>query len=152
MRAENKPMFLAGQASKALRRSLEAGMPEMMHHECETTVTQLHLVIGGCERIQSTPIPVSYTRHTSRSLMIWLLTLPFALWPVMDLATVPATFLMTFLMLGIDEIGVQIEEPFAVLPVRPLVEVCERDVRELDKHLELGAFDHTKEATREDTS
>ena len=107
--------------------------------KCKCNLTRRY--IGGCERIQSTPIPVSYTRHTSRSLMLWLLTLPFALWPAMKLVTIPAVFLVTYLMLGIDEIGVQIEEPFAVLPVKPLAEVCERDVRELDKQLELGAFE-----------
>jgi predicted membrane chloride channel (bestrophin family) len=58
----------------------------------------------------------------------------------MELATIPAVFLITYLMLGIDEIGIQIEEPFAILPVKPLAEVCERDVRELDKQLNLGAF------------
>jgi len=61
---------------------------------------------------------VSYTRHTSRSLMLWLLTLPFALWDGMGWAAVPAVALMSYLMLGIDEIGVQIEEPFGVLPVK----------------------------------
>jgi predicted membrane chloride channel (bestrophin family) len=71
---------MAAAASKALKRALEAGMPGMMHSECEAAVTELHKIIGGCERIQSTPIPMSYTRHTSRSLMLWLLTLPFALW------------------------------------------------------------------------
>lgn len=149
-RAGNKPMYLAAAVSKSLKQGLEAGMSEFMHSECEATVTELHKVIGGCERIQSTPIPVSYTRHTSRSLMLWLLTLPFALWPAMKLATVPAVFLVTYLMLGIDEIGVQIEEPFAVLPVKPLAEVCERDVRELDKQLELGAFDDDEEGEEEE--
>lgn len=28
-------------------------------------------VTGGCERILRTPIPLSYTRHTSRFMMIW---------------------------------------------------------------------------------
>jgi hypothetical protein len=26
-------------------------------------------------------LQVSYTRHTARSLMMWLMTLPMALWP-----------------------------------------------------------------------
>ena len=147
--AGNKPMCLAAMASKALRRGLDAGMSEFMHSECETAVKELHMCIGGCERIQSTPIPPSYTRHTSRSLMLWLLTLPFALWQTMGVVTVPAVFLVTYLMLGVDEIGVQIEEPFAVLPVKPLAEVCERDVRELDKQLELGAFDHEEDEGEE---
>jgi hypothetical protein len=32
---------------------------------------------GCCERILRTPIPLSYTRHTSRFMMIWLTLLPF---------------------------------------------------------------------------
>ena len=51
--------------------------------------------------------------------MLWLITLPFALWPVMAWATIPAVCLTTYLTLGIDEIGIQIEEPFCILPVGP---------------------------------
>ena len=63
-------------------------------------------IVGGAEKHESTPIAISYTRHTSRSLMLWLLTLPFALWPTMVArASVPSQFLVTYMMLGIDEIG-----------------------------------------------
>ncbi|KAJ9529976.1 hypothetical protein QJQ45_023240, partial [Haematococcus lacustris] len=48
----------------------------------EHTISELCAVIGGCDRILGTPIPLSYTRHTSRSLVLWLSTLPLALWPV----------------------------------------------------------------------
>ena len=36
--------------------------------------------MGACERILRTPIPLSYTRHTARFLMLYLTFLPFALW------------------------------------------------------------------------
>jgi hypothetical protein len=55
--------------------------------------------------------------HTSRFLIIWLAFLPLALYPTWDWATVPVTTIIAFLLLGIDEIGVQIEEPFAILPL-----------------------------------
>ncbi len=138
--SHNLPMVMNAQASKELRRALKAGMPHMIHRECEDLVAELGKISGGAERIISTPIPLSYTRHTSRSLMIWLLTLPFALWETFHWATVPAVLALTYLTIGLDEIGIQIEEPFSVLPVKPLADVCERDVRALDQLLELGGF------------
>ena len=78
--SHNLPMVMNAEASKELRKALKAGMPHMIHRECEEMVAEIGKISGGAERIISTPIPLSYTRHTSRSLMIWLLTLPFALW------------------------------------------------------------------------
>lgn len=59
-------------------------------------------------RSSGTPIPLSYTRHTSRSLMLWLSTLPFALWPACGWLTVPATIVLSYVFVGIDEIGVEV--------------------------------------------
>ena len=136
----NVPLRMHAATSLALRDALACGMPRGPHHQAEELVSEMGKIVGGAERIQSTPIAISYTRHTSRSLMLWLLTLPFALWPTMGWASVPAQFLVTYMMLGIDEIGVQIEEPFGVLPVKPLAEVCERDVRALDQQLGFGCL------------
>ena len=41
---------------------------------------------------------------------------------------VPAVFLISWVMLGVDEIGIEIEEPFCILPVRPLCDMCEREI------------------------
>jgi predicted membrane chloride channel (bestrophin family) len=142
--SHNLPMVMNAEASKELRKALKAGMPHMIHRECEEMVGEIGKISGGAERIISTPIPLSYTRHTSRSLMIWLLTLPFALWETFHWATVPAVFALTYLTIGLDEIGIQIEEPFSVLPVKPLADVCERDVRALDQLLELGGFPESR--------
>ena len=38
--------------------------------------------MGACERIFKTPIPVIYTRHTSRYVGLWLALLPLAIWSV----------------------------------------------------------------------
>ena len=104
---------------------------------------------SGCDRLLKTPIPLrcgsaatpqlmhprvccylqplmrgarcSYTRHTARSLMMWLLTLPAALWPKMGPSLVVAVFFISYVLIGIDELGMQIEEPFAILPLAPLM-------------------------------
>ena len=43
--------------------------------------------------------------------------MPFTLWKTCGWAMIPATFVIAFLLLGIEEIGVQIEEPFSILPL-----------------------------------
>jgi predicted membrane chloride channel (bestrophin family) len=42
--------------------------------------------------------------------------------------SVPTIFTLAYLILGIDEIGIQIEEPFATLPLTPLCATIERDM------------------------
>ena len=51
---------------------------------------------SASQRLFETPIPVSYTRHTSRSLMLWLLSLPFALWTIMGTSMVPACLVISY--------------------------------------------------------
>ncbi|KAJ9530209.1 hypothetical protein QJQ45_023475 [Haematococcus lacustris] len=93
----------------------------------EHTISELCAVIGGCDRILGTPIPLSYTRHTSRSLVLWLSTLPLALWPVTEWLSVPAMFIIAFVFIGIDEIGSTFSQPLPVLrmaPMPPIASLC----------------------------
>jgi len=114
--------------SKTLKAALESGTPREIHWKIEEAVSGMGLAGGVCERIVATPIPLSFSRHSTRSLVIWLLTLPFALIPAMGLLSIPSIFTLAYLVLGIDEIGIQIEEPFATLPLTPLCATIERDV------------------------
>ena len=56
-------------------------------------------------------------RHTSRFLVIYVTFMPFTLWSACGWGAVPASVIIAFLLLGIEEIGVQIEEPFGILPL-----------------------------------
>mmetsp|Transcript_33472 Transcript_33472/g.85514 ORF Transcript_33472/g.85514 Transcript_33472/m.85514 type:complete len:174 (+) Transcript_33472:1045-1566(+) len=87
-------------------------MPAML--EC---LARLESVVADCERILKTPIPLSYTRHTSRFLISYLTFLPLALWEETSWGVVPISGIVAFFLLGIDEIGVQIEEPFSIMPL-----------------------------------
>ena len=69
------------------------------------------------DKIVSTPMPLSYTRHTTRSLLVYLFAIPFALWPSAGWLTPVILFFISIILLGIEECGVQIEEPFAILPL-----------------------------------
>lgn len=62
-------------------------------------------MLDASDRLMNTPVPVSYTRHATRCLMMWLCLLPFALWPICGWGTVLATALTAFVLMGIEEIG-----------------------------------------------
>jgi putative membrane protein len=125
--APNRP-FVTLCALTALLRHLRQGLPDDATRRIEETITDMGAVAGGCERILSTPMPLSYTRFTGRALIMWLLALPLALWPLMGWATPAAIFALSYVVLGIDEIGVEIEEPFCILPLQALCEAVRRDV------------------------
>lgn len=78
-----------------------------------------------CERIFTTPIPLIYTRHTARFLLLWLLTVPMSLYNEFTIGKkwiVPiVSFLSSIFLFGIEDLGVQIEEPFSILP---LANIC----------------------------
>jgi len=119
MAAKNRPMFCISAMSANLR---EADLEPMDRARIDQTISTLVDLTGACERIFKSPVPLVYTRHTSRFLTAFLIFLPFGLWPVMGgswnhWATVPASDVIAFFLLGIEEIGIQIEEPFSVLPL-----------------------------------
>ncbi|KIY95166.1 hypothetical protein MNEG_12797 [Monoraphidium neglectum] len=94
-------------------------------------LTAFEDILGTCERLLRTPIPLSYTRHTSRFLVIWLALLPFTLFGSLGLATPPLCLMIAFLLLGIEEIGVSIEEPFSILALEAVCDSATNNVREL---------------------
>lgn len=88
--------------------------------------------IGECERIQNTPLPFAYVVHLRRALTLYLTTLPFALVDSFGWLTVPYTLLIAYILMGIDEIGVEIESPFGTdhndLPLESICATVERDL------------------------
>jgi hypothetical protein len=81
----------------------------------DLNLTQFHDNVGACERIFKTPIPIAYTRLTSRMLILWHLALPYGLWDSCKWLTAPATFMSSAALFYIEQVGVLIEEPFWVL-------------------------------------
>lgn len=76
--------------------------------------------IGVCEQLMGIPIPLAYTRLTSRFLVLWHLTLPIILWEECKWIVVPATFISAASLFCIEEVGVLIEEPFPMLALDAL--------------------------------
>ena len=68
--------------------------------------------LGGCERIATTPLPFAYMVHLFRVMIVYCFSLPFALVDSFGWLTVPAILGVAYTFFGIEEIGVEIENPF----------------------------------------
>jgi predicted membrane chloride channel (bestrophin family) len=84
----------------------------------ESQLSAFDIALGGCQRLAGSPLPVAYTRHTSRFLISYLMFLPLTLFPSLGWLTVLVVVLLTFFLGGIENVGVQIENPIRILPLR----------------------------------
>ncbi|KAK7292665.1 hypothetical protein RJT34_15516 [Clitoria ternatea] len=96
----------------------------------ESKISCFHEGIGICEQLMGIPIPLSYTRLTSRFLVLWHLTLPIILWDDCHWIVVPATFISAASLFCIEEVGVLIEEPFPMLALDDLCQKAHNDIQE----------------------
>eukprot|EP00439_Symbiodinium_sp_Y106_P060922 s4025_g9.t1 len=127
------------------------GLDPPAANEVDRSITKLHNVLGACEKILRTPIYTPYTRFTSRFLFIWCNLLPLALFPVVgpDL-TVPLTLTISFFMLGIEDIGSRVEQPFDVLPLWQYCEEIDNSLVQLLEHSRaLGRLPHVAESEQD---
>jgi len=126
--AKHRPLY-ALQVLSELVAASDASV--FLKGQMDENLTQLEDALGACEKILRTPIPASYTRQTSRFLVLWLTCLPLALWGPCGWATIPIAVLIAFCMLGIEEIGVSIEEPFTHLSLDAICGTITANTREL---------------------
>jgi putative membrane protein len=90
-------------------------------------------VAGICERILRTPIPLAYSIHLKQLLMIYSLSLPFQMVDQLEWMTGPIVALISFTLLGIEEIGIQIEDPFGHdANDLPLDNICNNMMRNIE--------------------
>ncbi|MDX2093932.1 MAG: bestrophin family protein [Kofleriaceae bacterium] len=83
--------------------------------------------LGACERIDTTPLPFAYAVHLRRILILYCATLPFALVSYFGEWTVLVSLLIAYILIGIEEIGTEIEGPFGRRENDlPLDRICER--------------------------
>ena len=81
--------------------------------------------IGGCERILRTPLPFAYVVHLRRALILYCFTFPVVIVKDFGWASVPAALLVAYVFFGIEEIGVEIENPFGTDENDlPLEDIC----------------------------
>ena len=134
--AEHMPSFVAfilGDLLHEARETLKMDGFAFIQVDRERALLIDH--VGACERIQKTPLPRVYSINIRRFIVVFLLTLPLPLMDQLDHDwLVPfITMLVAYLFLSLDQIGVELENPFSTsnlskLPLDEISAGIERDV------------------------
>ena len=95
----------------------------------------LNFNLGGYERILNTPMPLAYSLHLRHLIYLYCLIFPFQVVDSLQWLTIPATCLVAFALFGIEEIGVEIQNPFGYdendLELDRYCEIIQNNVEEI---------------------
>ncbi|WP_020606137.1 bestrophin family protein [Spirosoma spitsbergense] len=98
-------------------------------------LTTLMDVCGICERIKSTPIPFSYQLFIRLFILLYVAVLPFTVIDFYGYLTIPAVVLTSYILVGLEMIGEEIEDPFGLerndLPLSQLSQLIRVNVHDI---------------------
>jgi putative membrane protein len=133
--APHTPLAIAVRITAHLAEARDRGaISDIVLGLLDGNVQQLIDYLGACERIHKTPLPFVYVVHLRRALILYCFTLPFALVELYGWSTIIVALLISYVFFGIEEIGVEIEDPFGDdpndLPLENFCAMIARDVLE----------------------
>ena len=121
-RAHCPPLQAIRAISKTVRTNLKVDDPRTAHDEAELNTAVynealeqlrvLSVAVGACEKIKLTPMTFGYIATLRSFLILWLCTLPLSLIGEYGWIAVPALSLITFLFLTVEQMAIEIEQPF----------------------------------------
>lgn len=95
---------------------------------------------SSCERILNTPIPKAYNIHLKHLVLIFCLSIPIELVEKINWGVIIVAGVTSFALLGIEAIGLEIEDPFGYDPNDlPLDAYCQKIYDEVDELLSYEA-------------
>jgi ion channel-forming bestrophin family protein len=122
----NPPLEIAFWISDYLQLQHEQGQVSLYQmNQLQNILSGMVDMLGACERILRTPIPLAYAIHLKQLLLIYCVLLPFQIVEDLKWLTAPSMMLISFTLFGIEAIGVEIENPFGTDPNDlPLDTIC----------------------------
>jgi putative membrane protein len=113
--SDHRPSFVAHMISEILREALERhGLNMLAFAELERQRCLLIDHVGTCERILQSPLPKVNSIIIRRFIFLFLTTLPFALMRKVDWLTPFVTVLVAYPILSLDQMGVELQNPFDI--------------------------------------
>ncbi|HTQ39467.1 MAG TPA: bestrophin family ion channel, partial [Pirellulales bacterium] len=134
--ADHAPSFVALQLGAFLQDAAEKhGMDGFAFLQADRERALLIDHLGACERILKSPLPLVYSIEIRRFVMLFLVTLPFALLhKVADIWLIPIiTMLVAYPLTALDQMGIELQNPFATdnlshLPLDDITATIERNL------------------------
>jgi putative membrane protein len=142
--AEHVPLYVALRIEGLLRQACagEGGLDRFAFLQAQRERAGLINQLGGCERIRGTPLARGLSIIIDRFILLYLATLPFALLHKFEaewMAPV-VTVLVAHPVLVLDQLGIELQQPFATRSVNhlPLDEFCRNIEKNLLSLLDIG--------------
>jgi len=109
---------------------------DILWQSMDENLNRLSLVLGGCERIASTPIPFAYSLILHRTVSLFCTLLPFALVSDLHGMTPLVSMFISYTFLALESVSEELEDPFGVeandLPLNAICVTIERSLREMN--------------------
>ncbi len=116
MAADHMPLYISRRIAAVLREGCDrGGMDRFAFLQADRERATLIDHLGGCERILRTPLARVYSINVRRFILLYVMTLPFALLHKFgnEWLTPLAQMLITYPILALDQIGVELQNPFS---------------------------------------
>ena len=138
--APNRPTAILMELGHASRELGEEGLDPQLVARVDHEVGALSHVLGGCERIQSTPIPYTYVLLLHRTVHIYCFLLPFALIDTIGYLTPVIVGVVSYTFFGLDALGDEIADPFDEEPNDLPLDAISRTI-DINLRAQLGETD-----------
>ncbi|WP_437193461.1 bestrophin family protein [Planctomicrobium sp. SH527] len=113
-KAKHLPVYVATRIALLLRQAREDyGMDGFAYMKAEEQRTLLIDHVGACERILKTPLAQVISVKVRKFLFLFLFVLPIAIVDRSGAMTPFLTVLVAFPLLSLDQIGIELENPFS---------------------------------------
>jgi len=134
---QNMPLEMSYWLANYLQKQFEQGNLNIYQLTNLQQLIQNYLDnVGGCNRIVRTPIPLAYSILLKQLIFLYCLLIPFQF--VQELGWFTGIFMaiISFSLFGIEEIGLQIENPFGYDPNDlPLDTICQNIGRDIEEFI-----------------
>ncbi|MEO0376202.1 MAG: bestrophin family ion channel [Cyanobacteria bacterium P01_A01_bin.17] len=135
------PLDIAFWIRSYLQQQLEAGqVTDTLVANANAMLNSLIEGVSSCERIITTPIPIAYRVFLKRLILIYCMGLPFRTVPELTWWSIPIMAIVSFLLLGVEEVGRELENPFGCnANDLPLDDICTTIINNVEGILALGS-------------
>jgi putative membrane protein len=121
MNAEHRPTAVAFRIARLIRDARDRRtLDPSAYLKAEEQRGWLIDHVGGCERINKTPLATAYVVLIRRFIVLFLATLPFALLRRVEWLTPYVTVLVAYPILALDQIADDLQKPFATTSINHL--------------------------------
>ena len=112
-RARYKPfIILRAMGEWVSARSKEGAFGEITMTAIDHNLVELSNILGGCERIASTPVPFGYKVMIHRVVYFYCALLPFGLVDAIAWMTPAVSIIMAYSFIALDSLASELEMPF----------------------------------------